>query len=267
MNHRSEEQEWDRVAFAGALRDLVDAVNSRWPGRVTLSTIAMQGGGSRQTVNGWLTGRSMPSDEDALCAFVDAVARLAGSSAQFDTNKDAWRERFRAIKRAEARLRQQRRRAGSAANYLADRPTDASEHLQAYLDALSAPASASTTPSGPVEPGILVVQNKIAAGPAELIEDATPAYLSTKKIPYGARHGCKVPGSEMWSGEVLRATHQSKGARMTNYNLDSLVVQRNPHRWAPEISYLAERSDGKVGYLSEVYVAEEYRGGMGLPYC
>jgi hypothetical protein len=122
-----------------------------------------------------------------------------------------------------------------------------------------------TASPAPLAPGLLIVQNKIAVGPSELIEDATPAYLSTEKIPFAARHNRKVDGTEMWSGEVLRATYQSQGSRLTNYNVDSVIVQRNPHRCASSLWYFVELPNDKSGYLSEVYVVADCRGGMGLP--
>ena len=50
---------------------------------------------------------------------------------------------------------------------------------------------------------VVVVQNKVAVGPTALLEDATPAYLSTIPAPYCKARGCAVPGTDMASGAVL----------------------------------------------------------------
>ncbi len=47
--------------------------------------------------------------------------------------------------------------------------------------------------SGPM---VITVQNKVALGAAQLIEDTTPAYLSTKPVPYCTRLGCRMLGTE-----------------------------------------------------------------------
>ena len=112
-------------------------------------------------------------------------------------------------------------------------------------------------------PKIIVVQNKVALGPNKLLEDDTPAYLSTKPQPYCARQGCKVPGTEMQSGAVLAVTCFIHGPEMVNYNLDAPEAARNPNRAVSRIWYWASFPDGRSGYLSEIYVEARYRGGLG----
>ncbi len=134
--------------------------------------------------------------------------------------------------------------------------------------ALHKPAGSSTPPpSTEAKPALALVQNKIAAGPSALIEDGTPAYLSTRTLPYCARQGCKVAGTDMHSGALLPVTCQVVGARMTNYNLDSPVVGKNPNRADSARWYRGVFPDGRSGYLSEVYLAPSSRGGLGLPTC
>ena len=114
----------------------------------------------------------------------------------------------------------------------------------------------------------VVVSNKVAVGADALIEDSTPAYLSTDPVPYCAHRGCKVPGTEMSSGTVLDVTCVVEGAWMTNYDLDADVVKANPNRYSSSLWYRGTIAGGHVaGYLSEVYLAPEYRGGLGLPVC
>jgi len=53
---------------------------------------------------------------------------------------------------------------------------------------------------------VIEVQNKVAVGPDSLVEDTTPAYLSSAPIAYcaSASRSCKVLGTEMGSGRHRR---------------------------------------------------------------
>ncbi|MFI5937581.1 helix-turn-helix domain-containing protein [Actinoplanes sp. NPDC051494] len=114
----------------------------------------------------------------------------------------------------------------------------------------------------------LVVQNKIAVGPADLLEDPSgPAYLSGRTESFCAARGCKVRGTELDSGAVVAVTCRTDGEPMVNYNADSVPVQDNPGRIRSVLWYRVVFPDGRSGFLSEVYVAPEYRGGMGLGTC
>jgi len=114
---------------------------------------------------------------------------------------------------------------------------------------------------------VVTVQNKVAPGPSQLIEDSTPAYLSTKAMPYCANNGCKVPGTEVSSGARLVAVCYINGAEMVNYNLDSSESKQNPHRADSTLWYRAVFPDGRSGYISEIYIMPADRGGKGLPIC
>jgi hypothetical protein len=116
-------------------------------------------------------------------------------------------------------------------------------------------------------PVLVTVQNMIATGATGLIEDSTPAYLSTDPVPFCADHACKVPGSEMWSGASLAVTCHRQGALMTNANESSPEVRRNPQRARSSLWYLGMMPNGRTGYLAEVYVTPDSRGGLGLPEC
>jgi hypothetical protein len=72
--------------------------------------------------------------------------------------------------------------------------------------------------SGPV---VITVQNKVALGASQLIEDTTPTYLSTKPVPYCTRLGCRMLGTEVGNGAMLVAVCHVSGTQMFNYNLDS----------------------------------------------
>jgi hypothetical protein len=114
---------------------------------------------------------------------------------------------------------------------------------------------------------VLVVQNKYATGSSSLLEDRTPAYLSTSPEPYGAERGCKVDGTDMKSGALLAVTCWLEGAEMTNRDTTSLGIEQNPHGVTSKLWYRGVWPDGRTGYLSEVYVEAQCRGGLGLPRC
>ena len=71
----------------------------------------------------------------------------------------------------------------------------------------------------------------------------------------------------MWSGAVLPAICIVRGAEMTNENLHSAGIARNKGGVISSLWYRVEMPSGATGYLSEVYVAPAYRGGLGLPTC
>jgi hypothetical protein len=116
-------------------------------------------------------------------------------------------------------------------------------------------------------PRTIIVQNMVAIGPSGLIEDATPAYLSAQPMAFCAERHCEVSGTQMWSGHPLEATCTVDGARMTNENSLSPGIGRNKNAIFSKLWYRCILPDGKFGYLSEVYVARAYRGGLGLPTC
>ena len=116
---------------------------------------------------------------------------------------------------------------------------------------------------------VIEVQNKVAVGPDSLVEDTTPAYLSSAPIAYcaSASRSCKVLGTEMGSGAAIVASCQVEGQRMVNFNLREEASRDNPYRADSTIWYRAAFPDGRSGYLSEVYVNGENRGGLQLPTC
>jgi hypothetical protein len=118
-----------------------------------------------------------------------------------------------------------------------------------------------------VNAAVITVQNKVALGRDRLIEDTTPAYLSTKPEPFCASHGCKVSGTEVGSGAMLVAVCYVHGSEMFNYNLDASESTTNPNRVASRLWYRAVFPNGRAGYISEVYIQHADRGGLGLPTC
>ena len=119
----------------------------------------------------------------------------------------------------------------------------------------------------PVPSAVIMVQNKVALGSDQWVEDDSPAYLSSKRIPSCAKNDCKLPGTEMASGVLLVAICHADGIMMYNYNLDAPESKTNPNRAESALWYQVVLPDGRVGFLSEVYVAASDRGGKRLAIC
>ena len=114
----------------------------------------------------------------------------------------------------------------------------------------------------------IVVQNKVAFGPTDLEEDRSPSYLAARPIERCANvPGCKLSGTDMGSGDTVEAVCQLQGALLTNADVRSSGVEANPNVAASALWYGVRWPDGRRGYLSEVYVAPMYRGGLQLPPC
>lgn len=113
----------------------------------------------------------------------------------------------------------------------------------------------------------ITVHNKVAIGSTGLVEDSTPAYLSTEAVPRCAARGCKVPGTEVWSDVILVARCWTRGETVTNRDLTSEGIEQNPAGVTSDLWYEIVLHDGRTGYLSEIYVDANHRGGMGLPEC
>lgn len=110
------------------------------------------------------------------------------------------------------------------------------------------------------------VQNMVALGPSDLREDETPAYLSSRTIGRCAAKNCEVAGTKMDTGTLLVATCQSRGDELVNYNLDSTWPD-NPHRARSNRWYKVQLPDGRTGFINEVYIDPQDRGGLGLATC
>lgn len=113
----------------------------------------------------------------------------------------------------------------------------------------------------------VTVQNKVAIGVTQLLEDSTPSYLSTRPVARCASLGCKIAGSEMWSGIKLPAICQTEGQKMSNADEGSAGIAENPGAVRSSRWYGIHRTDGTVGLIAEVYLQEQDRGGLGLPNC
>lgn len=133
-------------------------------------------------------------------------------------------------------------------------------------DVLMLPVGPSASPK-PAKLAIIVIQNKVAMGHSDLLEDTSPVYLSSRPVPYCSRLGCVVPATTLSSGAYVVADCRTNSDMMWNYNLDSSEVQTNPNRAKSNLWYHVVLSSGASGYISEVYIEQAYRGGLGLPVC
>ncbi|GAA4730164.1 hypothetical protein [Actinomycetospora chibensis] len=119
-----------------------------------------------------------------------------------------------------------------------------------------------------VETRTVVVQNKVAIGEGQLVEDRTPSYLGVRPVARCANMpGCKIPGTDVGTGATFVAVCQLTGESITNADLTSTSIGQNPNAAVSELWLGARAPDGRVGYISEVYLAPAYRGGLGLPLC
>ncbi|SDG16145.1 helix-turn-helix domain-containing protein [Pseudonocardia oroxyli] len=121
-------------------------------------------------------------------------------------------------------------------------------------------------PVPPAVAAVVTIQNKVALGATDLVEDSGPAYLSSRPEPFCGRNGCKLDGTDVTSGILLPAVCTVTGAEMWNYNLDSPAAD-NPNRARSSLWYRLTWPDWRAGYLSEVYLDPASRGGLGLPAC
>lgn len=135
----------------------------------------------------------------------------------------------------------------------------------------TAPADRTVPSSSPLIAGrpheTVVVQNKVAFGPSTLQEDRTPEYLSSRPVSRCAEHGCELSGTQMWSGTTVVVDCHIEGELLTNADIASPGIKTNPNAAASALWYEAVWPDGRRGYVSEVYLAPSYRGGMDLPPC
>jgi transcriptional regulator with XRE-family HTH domain len=129
------------------------------------------------------------------------------------------------------------------------------------------PTTSSSRPALTSRPQAVEIQNKVALGANDLREDVTPVYLSSRTIGSCSKHGCKIEGTEMTSGVLVVATCQTTGAELVNYNLDSPDSAKNPNIARSTLWYQVALPDGRVGYISEVYLLPRDRGVLGLETC
>ncbi|MDX6287624.1 MAG: hypothetical protein QOG53_3109 [Frankiales bacterium] len=121
-------------------------------------------------------------------------------------------------------------------------------------------------PASPTSGIVVTVYNKVTDGPSAMRED-TPAYLSSSTHNYCKQNGCALSGTDLVTGDKLRVVCQTSGDRTTNGQDGSSADDSNPGLYESTRWYGARWTDGRFGYISEVWISPSQRGGLGLPAC
>ncbi len=109
------------------------------------------------------------------------------------------------------------------------------------------------------------VLNQVTSG-SEMRED-TPSYLSTLPASSCKRDGCALEGTDVNTGAELDATCQTLGPRVTNGDDTTPADDDNPGLADSRLWYGIRWSDGRFGFLAEVWIQPDDRGGLDLPLC
>jgi hypothetical protein len=128
------------------------------------------------------------------------------------------------------------------------------------------PTAAPTLP--PVTPATrtIIVDNRVTNGPSQMRED-TPAYLSSVTRNFCKRDGCALGGTDMGSGAAILAECATLGSRTTNGQDNSAIDDGNPGLFTSTRWYGIRWSDGRFGFISDVWIRHDFRGGLGLRAC
>ena len=122
------------------------------------------------------------------------------------------------------------------------------------------------TPPPPVTK-VITVDNRVTNG-MSMREDPTPARLTTQPWTFCTSRGCNIYGTERTTGQTYdKAVCQAWGERTTNGNDQSPVDDANPALFESSRYYGVRLGDGTFGYVSEVWIAAQDRGGLWLPLC
>lgn len=122
------------------------------------------------------------------------------------------------------------------------------------------------TPPPPVTK-VITVDNRVTNG-MSMREDPTPARLTTQPWTFCTTRGCNIYGTERTTGQTYdKAVCQAWGERTTNGNDHSAVDDANPALFESSRYYGVRLGDGTFGYVSEVWIAAQDRGGLWLPLC
>ncbi len=114
---------------------------------------------------------------------------------------------------------------------------------------------------------VITVDNRVTNG-AGMREDPTPARLTTQPVTFCGRRGCNINGTERASGATYDAAIcQTQGERTTNGDDGNPSDDNNAERYESTLYYGVRLSNGVFGYVSEVWIREADRHGLGLPAC
>lgn len=110
----------------------------------------------------------------------------------------------------------------------------------------------------------VVIQNMVLNGPSGMIEGNPQIYFSTEMRPTCRLNGCMMPDSFMGSGTVITVDYYSFGQQITNSNLHDPSDDANPDL-ATSTRWYHGSWNGKSGWINEVWIRADGRGGLGLP--
>lgn len=114
--------------------------------------------------------------------------------------------------------------------------------------------------AGERDQAVIEVYNKVVLDESQMREDV-PAYLTTSPDCLSLSQ-CGVEGTAFSTGDTLVAVCQARGLEVTNRFGDT----PNAENFDSDLWY-GIRSDQFSGYLSEVWIHADHRGGLGLPEC
>ncbi|MEV0134488.1 hypothetical protein AB0H83_39270 [Dactylosporangium sp. NPDC050688] len=148
-------------------------------------------------------------------------------------------------------------------------PTLTEQPLQP-LPTTQPPKQQTTTQAPPPPPPAqvtLTVQNLATRGAGAMGEDPVPAYLTTYPETSCSKKGCNIAGTDRRTGGTYApAVCQTQGPRTTNGNDSDPADDTNPRLYT-STRYYGVQLDGRIGYISEVWIQPSQRGGLGLRQC
>jgi hypothetical protein len=113
----------------------------------------------------------------------------------------------------------------------------------------------------------VVVDNRVTAGPT-MKEDSEAVPLTSEPRVFCGDEGCVIPGTARRSGGTYdHVVCQTTGDRTTNGHDGEAADDANPGLIESRRYYGVRRGQGRLGFISEVWLAAPDRGGKGLPRC
>ena len=114
---------------------------------------------------------------------------------------------------------------------------------------------------------VITVDNRVTSGRSDMREDK-PVPLTTIPAVNCITRRCDIKGTDRSSGQTYdAAVCQVRGERTTNGDNTSPHDDRNPDLFSSDRYYGVMLPDGRQGYVSEVWISKDQRGGLNLPKC
>lgn len=124
-------------------------------------------------------------------------------------------------------------------------------------------------PQHEAKPGkIIHVYNKVTSG-TRMREDDEMVLLTTRPVAFCEERNCStIPGTSRETGQTYdAAVCQWHGEEITNGEDTSRIDDDNPGLFSSRRYYGVRLDDDTFGYVNEVWINPEDRGGLGLPMC